>query len=155
MSIRNLDSLFEPASIAVIGASDRPGSVGATVWHNLRQGGFKGPLLAVNARALVLDGQPAWRRVADLPQTPELAVICTPPASVAQLIHELGERGTRAAVVLTAGLDAAQRQDMLDAARPHLLRILGPNGIGLLSPASGINASAVCRLPVLNWPSAQ
>jgi acetyltransferase len=141
MSIRNLDSLFDPASIAVIGASDRPGSVGATVWRNLQQGGFKGPLLAVNARAVVLDGVPAWRRVADLPEVPELAVVCTPPASVPQLIQQLAERGTRAAVVLTAGLDAAQRQAMLDVARPHLLRILGPNGIGLLVPALGINAS--------------
>ncbi|MDO9284549.1 MAG: bifunctional acetate--CoA ligase family protein/GNAT family N-acetyltransferase [Aquabacterium sp.] len=141
MSIRNLDSLFTPASIAVIGASDRPGSVGATVWHNLRQGGFAGPLLAVNHRAVVLDGVRACARVADLPQVPELAVICTPPASVSGLIAELGARGTRAAVVLTAGLDAAQRQAMLDAARPHLLRILGPNGIGLLVPASGMNAS--------------
>ena len=141
MSIRNLDSLFDPASIAVIGASDRPGSVGATVWRNLRLGGFKGPLLAVNARALALDGVPAWRRVADLPEVPELAVICTPPASVPQLIQQLGQRGTRAVVVLTAGLDAAQRQAMLDAARPYLLRILGPNGIGLLVPAAGINAT--------------
>jgi len=141
MSIRNLDSLFTPASIAVIGASDRPGSVGATVWRNLRAGGFKGPLLAVNQRAVVLDGVAASARVADLPEAPELAVICTPPASVPGLIKELGERGTRAAVVLTAGLTAAQQQAMLDAARPHLLRILGPNGIGLLAPAAGINAS--------------
>ena len=141
MSIRNLDSLFTPASIAVIGASDRPGSVGATVWHNLHQGGFAGPLLAVNQRAVVLDGVHACARVADLPQVPELAVICTPPASVSGLIAELGALGTRAAVVLTAGLDAAQRQAMLDAARPHLLRILGPNGIGLLVPTSGMNAS--------------
>ena len=141
MSIRNLDSLFTPASIAVIGASDRPGSVGATVWNNLRQGGFAGPLLAVNQRAVVLDGVRASARVADLPQVPELAVICTPPASVSGLIAELGALGTRAAVVLTAGLDGAQRQAMLDAARPYLLRILGPNGIGLLVPASGMNAS--------------
>ena len=141
MSIRNLDSLFDPASIAVIGASDRPGSVGATVWRNLKQGGFAGPLLAVNRRAVVLDGVPAVARVADLPKVPELAVICTPPATVPTLIAELGARGTRAAVVLTAGLDAAQRQAMLDAARPHLLRILGPNGIGLLVPATGMNAS--------------
>ncbi len=141
MSIRNLDSLFTPASIVVVGASDRPGSVGATVWRNLREGGFAGPLLAVNQRAVVLDGVPACARVADLPEVPELAVICTPPASVPGLIAELGALGTRAAVVLTAGLDADQRQAMLAAARPHLLRILGPNGIGLLSPASGINAS--------------
>ena len=141
MSIRNLDSLFTPASIAVIGASDRPGSVGATVWANLKQGGFTGPLLAVNQRPVLLDGVPACTRVADLPLAPELAVICTPPASVPGLIGELGARGTRAAVVLTAGLDASQRQAMLDAAKPYLLRILGPNGIGMLVPSSGLNAS--------------
>jgi len=141
MSIRNLDSLFTPASIVVVGASDRPASVGATVWRNLHSGGFAGPLLAVNRRAVVLDGVAACTRVADLPQVPELAVICTPPASVPALIAELGAKGTRAAVVLTAGLDATQRQAMLDAARPHLLRVLGPNGIGLLVPATGMNAS--------------
>ncbi len=141
MSIRNLDSLFTPASIAVIGASDRPGSVGATVWANLKQGGFVGPLLAVNQRPVLLDGVPACARVADLPLAPDLAVICTPPATVPGLIAALGARGTRAAVVLTAGLDATQRQAMLEAAKPFLLRILGPNGIGLLVPASGLNAS--------------
>jgi len=141
MSIRNLDSLFTPDAIAVVGASDRPGSVGATVWRNLRAGGFTGPLMAVNPRRPVLDGVAAVARVADLPRTPELAVVCTPPATVPGLIAELGARGTRAAVVLTAGLDAAQRQAMLDAARPHLLRILGPNGIGLLVPGHGMNAS--------------
>ena len=72
---------------------------------------------------------------------PELAVICTPPATVAGLIDELGALGTRAAVVLTAGLDAAQKAAMLAAARPHLLRILGPNCIGLLVPHIGLNAS--------------
>ncbi len=79
--------------------------------------------------------------IASLPEAPELAVICTPPASVAGLIEALGARGTRAAVVLTAGLDAAQKQAMLDAARKHLLRILGPNCLGLLSPHARLNAS--------------
>ncbi|MES1161585.1 MAG: GNAT family N-acetyltransferase, partial [Rhizobacter sp.] len=63
------------------------------------------------------------------------------PQTVAGLIDELGRRGTRAAVVLTAGLDAAQKQAMLDAARPHLLRVLGPNCLGLLTPHLGLNAS--------------
>ena len=141
MSIRNLDQLFDPASIAVFGASPRPGSVGATVWHNLHQGGFKGSVMAVNPKYRGLDGQPVFARAADLPTVPELAVICTPPASVAGLIGELGALGTRAAVVLTAGLDAAQKQAMLDAAHPSLLRILGPNCIGLLAPHIGLNAS--------------
>jgi acetyltransferase len=141
MSIRHLDRLLEPASVAVIGASPREGSVGATVWRNLRSGGFAGPRWPVNPKHRELGDQPVFARVADLPAAPDLAVICTPPATVPGLIAELGARGTRAAVVLTAGLTREQKQAMLDAARPHLLRILGPNGLGLLSPAIGLNAS--------------
>jgi acetyltransferase len=141
MSVRNLDSLFDPASVAVIGASKRPASVGATVWRNLSQGSFKGPVYPVNPKYNELDGKRAYARVADLPEAPELAVICTPPASVADLVRELAERGTRAAIIVTAGLDATQKQAVLDAAQPHLLRLLGPNCIGLLSPHAGLNAS--------------
>ncbi|MDO8772241.1 MAG: CoA-binding protein, partial [Burkholderiaceae bacterium] len=141
MSVRNLDSLFDPASVAVIGASSRPSSVGATVWRNLTQGAFKGAVLAVNPKHHRLDGRRCFARVADLPQVPELAVICTPPATVPGLIAELAARGTRAAVVLSGGMTPAQKQAMLDAARPHLLRVLGPNCIGLLAPHIGLNAS--------------
>jgi acetyltransferase len=141
MSIRHLDSLFDPASVAVIGASPRPASVGATVWRNLCDGQYRGALMAVNPKHRELDGRPVVARVRDLPMAPELAVICTPPATVPGLIAELGERGTRAAIVMTAGLTAAQKQTMLDAARRHLLRILGPNCLGLLAPHIGLNAS--------------
>lgn len=141
MSIRHLDSLFDPASVVVIGASERPGRVGSTVWRNLREGGFRGALMAVNPKYGQLDGLPVAASVHDLPAAPELAVICTPPASVPGLIDELGAIGTRAAIVMTAGLSSEQKQAMLDAARRHLLRILGPNCLGLLSPHIGLNAS--------------
>ena len=141
MSIRHLDDLFDPHSVAVIGASSRPASVGATVWRNLREGSFRGPLMAVNPKYTQLDGLPVVARVADLPATPDLAVICTPPATVPGLIDELGQRGTHAAIVLTAGLDAAAAQAMCRAARAHLLRILGPNCLGTLAPHIGLNAS--------------
>ncbi|MEO8121804.1 MAG: CoA-binding protein, partial [Rhodoferax sp.] len=141
MSIRNLDSLFDPASIAVFGASLRAGSVGATVWHNLTSGSYQGDLYAVNPKHRELGRHPVVARAADLPAVPALAVICTPPASVPGLIEELGQLGTRAAVVMTAGMDGKQKQAMLDAARRHLLRILGPNCIGLLAPHKGLNAS--------------
>ncbi len=141
MSIRNLDSLFDPASVAVIGASLRPGRVGSTVWRNLRGGKFAGPVYAVNPKYHELDGVPVAARLKDLPQVPELAVICTPPSTVLALISQLGALGTRAAVLLTAGLSAEQKQQIRDAAKPHLLRILGPNCIGLLSPHLGLNAS--------------
>ena len=141
MSVRHLHQLLEPASVVVVGASNRVGSVGGTVWRNLRAGHFKGPIYGVNPKHTVLDGQTICARVADLPQAPDLAVLCTPPDTVAGLIDALGRLGTRAAIVMTAGMSPAQKQAMLDAARPHLLRVLGPNCLGLLSPHLGLNAS--------------
>jgi len=148
MTIRNLEYLFRPKSIALIGASDRAGSVGATVMRNLMAGGFAGPIYPVNLRHTEVAGRRAFTDVAGLPETPDLAVIATPPSTVPGIISALGARGTRAAVVLTAGLVAAidgqgksLTQAMLEASRPHLLRILGPNCVGLLVPGLGINAS--------------
>lgn len=148
MSVKHLDKLFRPASVAVIGASPRPQSVGHTVMTNLLAGGFKGPVVPVNPNHSSVAGVPASPGVGDMPITPDLAVICTPPATVPGLIRALGERGTRAAVVLTAGLSALADdcgrpldQAMLDAAAPHALRILGPNCVGLLVPECRLNAS--------------
>ena len=141
MSIRHLDSFFAPASVAVIGASEDLASVGATVWRNLRDGGFAGACWAVNPKHRRLFGGPVYADITSLPAAPELALICTPAATVPTLIDQLGARGTRAAIVLTAGLSAQQKQAMLDAARKHLLRILGPNCLGLLSPHAKLNAS--------------
>ena len=141
MSIRHLDPLLNPRSVAVIGASDRAGSVGTTVWRNLRAGHFEGPIHAVNPHQATLDGHVVFAHVADLPSATDLAVICTPPTTVPALITELGELGTRAAIVMTAGLSGAQKQAVLEAARPHLLRVLGPNCLGLITPHLGLNAS--------------
>jgi acetyltransferase len=148
MSVRHLEFLFAPASVALIGASDRPGSLGAVVLQNLRRGGFQGLIWPVNTRHATVGGTPAWRDVASLPAAPELAVICTPAATVPGLVAELGRKGTRAAVVLSAGLkvvpagsELSFEVQMLHAARPYLLRVLGPNCIGLLVPGLGLNAS--------------
>ena len=154
MSIRNLDFLFHPRSVAVIGATERPNSVGGTVTRNLLHGGFAGPVYPVNPGRAEVQGRLCFASVAALPETPDLAVICTPPRTVPGLIAELGGRGTRAAVVITAGLgerDEASgktlRQLALDAARPHLLRIVGPNGVGVQLPPLGLNASFAHVLP--------
>ena len=148
MTTRNLQFLFAPASVAVIGATERDGSVGASVTRNLLRGGFAGALRLVNPKHERLAGQKCYADVGSLDIAPQLAVICTPPDTVPGLIADLGARGTRAAIVLTAGLanksDGGARtlsQAMLDAARPYLLRILGPNCVGLLSPGVGLNAS--------------
>jgi acetyltransferase len=147
MSVRNLDHFFTPQSVAVIGASSRPGSVGATVLSNLASGSFQGPIWPVNPKYRKLLGLSVYPDVARLPGVPELAVICTPAATVPGIIARLGELGCKVAVVLSAGFDAegpdgrTLRQAMLEAARPHLLRILGPNCVGLLVPGIGLNAS--------------
>lgn len=148
MSVRNLHYLFAPKSVALIGASERPGSMGTTLLENLLGGGFKGKLYAVNPKYEQVGELPCYDSVADLPEAPELAVICTPPATVPQLVRQLGERGTRAAVVLSSGMARARdgrgrslRQAALDAAHPYLLRLLGPNSAGLLAPGLGLNAS--------------
>lgn len=148
MSIRNLEHLFRPKSVAVIGASIRPHSVGETVMKNLLAGGFEGPIMPVNPKYGAVSGVLAYSSVAQLPRDPELAIVCTPPHTVPGVISDLRERGTKATVVLTAGLDATSedtgktiQQDMLDAARPNMLRILGPNCVGLIIPSLGLNAS--------------
>ena len=148
MSVRNLSYLFKPQSVALIGASSRPYSVGATVLRNLIDGGFKGTIFPVNPKYRVLSDLPVFHRVDDLPEAPDLAIICTPPASVPDVISALALKGTKAAIVLTAGLGSSLdrqgrtlKQAMLDAARPSLLRVLGPNCVGLLVPGIGLNAS--------------
>jgi len=148
MSIRNLDAFFHPKSIALIGAGTRPRSIGAVVASNLFTGGFKGPIMPVNPKNLSVNGVLAYPDVAHLPITPELAVIATPPDSIPGIIAELAERGTRAAVIITAGLrdikdekGVSLEQKVLAAAKPKLLRVVGPNCIGLTSTPAGINAS--------------
>ena len=148
MSIRNLDALFRPASVALIGASPKPGSVGRVIADNLLAAGFAGPIMPVNPKYTSISGIIAYPSVANLPITPDLAVICTPPATVPGLVAQLGRRGVKGAVVITAGFkelgSAAGRsleQAILDAARPHLLRIVGPNCVGVISTAANLNAS--------------
>jgi acetyltransferase len=148
MSIRNLARLFNPRSIALIGASDRPHSVGAVVARNLLRGGFAGPIMPVNPHHPAIESVLTYPDVASLPLAPDLAVIATPPETVPGLIAELGAKGCRAAVVLTAGFgegDAARgkqlRQSVLDAAKPHLLRLVGPNCLGVAVPGIGLNAT--------------
>ena len=97
MSIRNLGRMFRPRSVAVFGASDKPKSVGSALMANLLRAGFSGPILPVNPRAAAVHGIMAYKDVASLPMTPDLAVIATPPDSVPELLAELGTRGTRAA----------------------------------------------------------
>lgn len=141
MTIRNLDSLFRPRSVALIGASDRAGSIGAMVLRNLREAGFKGPVYPVNPKHAELQGLTAYPSLAALPQTPDLVVVATPAPTVPGIIEQAAASGTKGAVVISAGFTGELRQSMLAAARPQLLRIAGPNCLGVMVPPAGLNAS--------------
>ncbi|MBF0625321.1 MAG: bifunctional acetate--CoA ligase family protein/GNAT family N-acetyltransferase [Magnetococcales bacterium] len=148
MSIRHLDRLFHPQSVAVIGASNRPGSIGGLITRNLLRGGFSGPIMPVNPKQVAVAGVLAYAGVAQLPVVPDMAVICTPPGCVPEVVASLVQKGTRAAIVITDGLtrerdaQGGSLQDtVLALARAGGLRILGPNSLGILVPRIGLNAS--------------
>jgi acetyltransferase len=150
VTTRNLERLLAPRSVALIGASVRPGRAGTVVWENLQAGGFAGELWPVNPKYDTVGGVPCYAAVASLPAAPDLAVLCTPPKTIPGLVAKLAERGTRAVTVISslvrAGRDdgAALAAKMLEAARPHTLRVLGPGCAGLLVPGIGLNASVAC-----------
>ena len=148
MSTINMDHLFKPKSVAVIGASNRPHSVGQVIMRNLLAGGFNGPIMPVNPKSQSIGGVLAYRDVESLPVVPELAVICVPPKAVVPTMECLADKGCMAAIVLTAGLAAEMhdethtiKQAMLDIAARNKMRILGPNCLGLMVPGIGLNAS--------------
>ncbi|MEQ9179426.1 MAG: bifunctional acetate--CoA ligase family protein/GNAT family N-acetyltransferase [Nitratireductor sp.] len=142
MTIRNLENAVHPKSLAVFGASVREGSVGRVVLQNIVDAGFRGEIWPINPKYDEVAGRRCYAGVADLPGIPDLGVIATPPATVPGIIGDLGARGTRAAVVITAGLthENGLRQAMLEAARPYLFRIIGPNTLGLMIPPARLNA---------------
>ncbi|WP_114860356.1 bifunctional acetate--CoA ligase family protein/GNAT family N-acetyltransferase [Azospirillum brasilense] len=140
MTVRNLDRLFKPASIALIGATRKPNTIGAVVARNLFNAGFDGPIMPVTGERAV-EGVLTYKTVDELPVTPDLAVICTPAATVPATIEALGKRGTKAAIVISSGFSKEQIQTLREAAKPHLMRVLGPNSLGIMVPGRGVNAS--------------
>lgn len=149
MSTKYLKRFFKPQSIAVFGASEREGSMGGAVVQNLLEGGYQGKLMAVNSQDYnTVYGVACYRALNDLPVMPDLAIICSPPASVAELIRKLGAHMVKAALILTGGLSRTAsannhslREEVLEAARPYGIRILGPDCMGLLVPGHKMNAS--------------
>nr|WP_217908385.1 GNAT family N-acetyltransferase [Burkholderia glumae] len=137
VTVRNLDALFQPKSVAVVGASRRAGSLGAIVWARVLDGGFAGPIWPVNPKYDELNGHPVFARVARLPQPPSVALVCTPPASWPGIVRQLGELGARCAILVGEARTAGERASVeraLAAAKPYLLRIVGPGSLGVVTP---------------------
>ncbi|MFO1425913.1 MAG: CoA-binding protein [Steroidobacteraceae bacterium] len=142
-----LRPLFEPQSVAVIGASERPGAVGTLLLSNLRAARFEGPLHAVNPRHARVQGIACHADVASLPAPVDLAVIATPAQTVPGLIADCGRRGIRTALVVSAGFaevgapGSALERELVAVARRARVRVLGPNCLGVMRPALGLNAT--------------
>src|SRR5262245_66416171 len=115
MTIRNFEFLFEPRSVALVGASTELRSVGLITAQNLLAGGFSGPIWLVNPKHSTILGQTCYPSIAALPAVPDLAVVATPAHTIPALIGELGAKGTRAAVVISAGVRGDLKKAMLDA----------------------------------------
>jgi acetyltransferase len=156
MSADHLERMFRPRSVAVVGANNKPGRVGGVILRNLLAGGFDGPIMPVNPRYEAVAGVLTYPDVSSLPRVPDLAILCTPPDTIPDLVDELGARGTRALVVVARGLATLRGPDgrtleerTLLTARHHGVRLLGGGTLGILSPNRGLNASfsRVAALP--------
>lgn len=147
----SLTAFFQPRSIAVIGASEREGSVGRAIWDNLH--GFSGTVYPVNAKRVELCGAKAYPNIATLPEVPELVIIVTPATTVPQLVEEAGVAGVRAVIVISAGFKetgpegAKLEAEVLAAAKRHGVRLIGPNCLGLMNPHAGLNATFASSVP--------
>jgi acetyltransferase len=148
MTVRNLEFLFHPKSVAVVSEPDEPGRYAEVVLRNLAAGGFAGPIISVAAKKRSLFGLGSHIHIDELDVVPDLAIICAPLDDAPKIISKLGHRGTRAVIVgpsirirMTAAEVAEVRKAILDAARPYLMRVLGPGSGGLAVPSSGLNAS--------------
>lgn len=148
MSLKTIEQLLKPHSIAVIGASNQPNRPGNAVMRNLLQGQFDGPIMPVTPHYKSVNGVLAYRSIDELPIVPDLAIICTRATRVPAIILQLGRKGTRNAIVIAAGLDnlfTAQgtnlQEQMLAIAKEWGVRILGPDSLGILVPELGLNAS--------------
>ncbi len=147
--------MFAPASVAVIGASNHPLSVGGMLFRNILQAGYQGVVYPVNPSWKSVSGVRCYPSVDALPETPELAVVAVPAAVVSQVIAELGERGTRGAVVVSAGFreiggaGIAREEELIATARKYGMSLVGPNCFGVINtaPEVSLNATFSVELP--------
>jgi acetyltransferase len=142
-----LDALFIPSSVALIGAKDDPGSVGATIMLNLKNGGFKGNIYPVNPKRSEVMGLPCYPSIGNVPERVDLAVIVTPAATVPKLVAECVEARVKSAIIISAGFKELGlpgiklEEEILHYARKGKMPVIGPNCLGVMNPVYGLNAT--------------
>src|SRR5579859_1880918 len=144
-----LEAMFTPASVAVIGATDRPGTVGRTILENLLHGRYQGKVYAVNEKHPEVQGLKAYANIRDISTPVDLAVVVTPATTVPRIISDCVDAGTKSAIVISAGFKergaegAALERQIQEQLRRSSLRLIGPNCLGIMNPAVGLNATFV------------
>ena len=146
--VASLRHLFAAGSVAVIGASRNPQGVGRAILHNIATGGYTGRIYPVNPLAQELEGIPCLPSAAALPPAVDLAVVAVRPEAVLKVAEECGQRGVKSLVVITAGLDAPAKADLLACCRRHGMRLIGPNCFGIAVPGLGLDATFGASHPV-------
>lgn len=151
----NLDSLFHPRTVALLGASRTPGKVGHQVLSNLVDGGFEGELVFVNPAADQLRDRPSYKDLRDYDGTVDLSVIVVPPSQVEDAVDASIEKGAQCIIVISAGFkeigpEGSQLEERIaETCRKHQVRLLGPNSLGLINTQHRLNASFVREMPEL------
>ena len=145
--VASLRHILTPTSVAVIGASRRPASIGRAILANIISGNFPGPVYAVNPGAAELDGVPCVPSATALPEQVDLAVITAPAAAVPGIAGQCGQRGVRALAVITAGLSGAARAELLGICRRHGMRLVGPACFGVANTSIALDATFAARHP--------
>lgn len=142
-----LDAIFAPRNVAVIGATERPGSVGRTILWNLISSPFGGTVFPVNPTRSSILGIRAYPKIADVPEKVDLAVIVTPARTVPGVMQECADQGIKGVIIISAGFKETgpegvelERQ-ILEIARAYEMRVIGPNCLGVMNPISGLNAT--------------
>ncbi len=149
----DITALFTPQSVAIVGASATTGKIGNVILANLLQGGYAGKIYPVNPHAQDIMGVPCVNSIAGLPQSPDLAVICIPPQGVLDAMEALGQKKTKAAIVITAGFKEVgstgwrHEADVKKAASRHGIALLGPNCLGLINTAHSLNTTFAVGQP--------
>ena len=147
-TVASLTAVFRPLSVAVAGASRDPRTIGGLVFRNLLRGGFEGPVYPVNPSASFVQSVAAYPTLSDCPTVPELVVVAVPAARVAAVVDEAGRLGSRAAVIISAGFSetgaagAEEERAVVDIARRHGIRLVGPNCMGVLSAGADVRLNA-------------
>ena len=152
MSTRKLDKIFDPKSIALVGASDTIGKLGYTLFRNLTQGGFKGPIYPVNPKYKTIHGKKAYKSVTDIRDEIDLAVIVTPLDIVPLIIKDCANKKVPGAIIISAGgKEVGEKgreleEQILREAGKGDIRIIGPNCLGIIRPSIGLNATFSHRM---------